>query len=393
MENRLDTVGSASLAPPYRAVIEGLQAQVAALTERNRKLERREPEAVVEGLRSRVASLTEHNRRLEHLLRELRRAMYGKKSEKLHPDQLQLAFEALEGALAETEAQASASPIPTPREKRPDARRNLGHLPEHLPRIEQVIEPQSTNCPCGCGEMVRIGEDRTERLDIVPAQLRVIVTVRPKYACRVCEEGVTQALAPAHLIEGAIPTEGVLAHVLVSKFADHLPLYRQSRILARSGLDVHRSTLADWVGKTAFHLRPLVECLAAELKTSHNLGVDETPIRVLDPGRGKTKTGYMWTMARDERAWCGADPPGVVYRYAPSRGGVQGEKLLEGFSGTAQVDGYSGYNRLRRAERTGGALTLASCWTYVAARIMLRRAGIDAPAKRIPIFSATISTA
>ena len=364
MENRLDTVGPASLAPPYRVVIEGLRAQVAALAERNRELERREPEAVVEGLRSRVASLAEHNRRLEHLLRELRRAMYGKKSEKLHPDQLQLAFEALEGALAEAEEAAPASIMPTPRERRPDPRRNLGHLPEHLPRIEQVIEPQSTNCPCGCGEMVRIGEDRTERLDIVPAQLRVIVTVRPKYACRVCEEGVTQAPAPAHLIEGAIPTEGALAHVLVSKFADHLPLYRQSQILARSGIDVHRSTLAGWVGKTAFHLRPLVECLAAQLKTSHNLGVDETPVRVLDPGRGKTKTGYMWTMARDERAWCGADPPGVVYAYAPSRGGVQGEKLLEGFSGTAQVDGYSGYNRLRRAERTGGALTLASCWTH-----------------------------
>ena len=364
MENRPDTVGPASLAPPYRAVIERLQAQNAALAERNRELERREPEAVVEGLRSRVASLAEQNRRLEHLLRELRRAMYAKKSEKLHPDQLQLAFEALESALAETEQAVSASTTSAPRERRPDPRRNIGHLPEHLPRIEQVLEPQSTQCPCGCGAMVRIGEDRTERLDIVPAQLRVIVTVRPKYACRVCEEGVTQAPAPAHLIEGAIPTEGALAHVLVSKYADHLPLYRQSQILARSGLDVHRSTLADWVGKTAFHLRPLVECLAAELKTSQNLGVDETPIRVLDPGRGKTKTGYMWTMARDERAWCGTDPPGVVYRYAPSRGGAQGEKLLEGFSGTAQVDGYSGYNRLRRADRTGGALTLASCWTH-----------------------------
>ena len=364
MENRPDTVDPASLAPPYRAMFEGLQAQVAALAERNRELERREPEAVVEGLRSQVASLAEHNRRLEHLLRELRRAMFAKKSEKLHPDQLQLAFEALEGALAEAEEVAPASATPTPRGRRPDARRNIGHLPEHLPRIEQVIEPESTNCPCGCGEMVRIGEDRTERLDIVPAQLRVIVTVRPKYACRVCEEGVTQAPAPAHLIEGAIPSEGALAHVLVSKFADHLPLFRQSQMLARSGLDVHRSTLAGWVGKTAFHLRPLVECLAAELKTSANLGVDETPVRVLDPGRGKTKTGYLWTMARDERAWCGADPPGVVYRYAPSRGGEHGEKLLEGFSGTAQVDGYPGYNRLRRSERPGGALTLASCWVH-----------------------------
>ena len=362
MEHRPDTVGSASLAPPDRAVIEGLQAENAALAERNRELERREPEAVVEGLRSRVASLTEQNRRLEHLLRELRRAMFAKKSEKLHPDQLQLAFEALEGALAEEAA--AASPEPAPRARRPDPRRNLGHLPEHLPRIEQVLEPESTQCPCGCGEMARIGEDRTERLDIVPAQLRVIVTVRPKYACRVCEQGVTQALAPVHLIEGAIPSEGALAHVLVSKYADHLPLFRQSQILARSGLDVHRSTLAGWVGTTAFHLRPLVECLAAELKTSHNLGVDETPVRVLDPGRGKTKTGYLWTMARDERAWCGADPPGVVYRYAPSRGGEQGEKLLAGFSGTAQVDGYPGYNRLGRAQRPGGALTLASCWVH-----------------------------
>ena len=215
MENRLDTVAPVSLAPPYRALLEGLRAQVAALAERNRELERREPEAVVEGLRSRVASLTEHNRRLEHLLRELRRAMFGKKSEKLHPDQLQLAFETLESALAEAEAPpAPANTASVPRAKRPDAQRNIGHLPEHLPRIEQVLEPQSTRCPCGCGEMVRIGEDRTERLDIVPAQLRVIVTVRPKYACRVCEQGVTQASAPAHLIEGAIPTEGALAHVL-----------------------------------------------------------------------------------------------------------------------------------------------------------------------------------
>ena len=366
MEHRLDTVDPASLAPAYRVLFEGLRAEVAALTERNRELERREPEAVVEGLRSRVASLTDHNRRLEHLLRELRRAMFGKKSEKLHPDQLQLAFEALEGALAEVEeaTPASATSASAPRAMRPEARRNLGHLPEHLPRIEQLLEPESTRCRCGCGEMVRIGEDRTERLDIVPAQLRVIVTVRPKYACRVCEQGITQAPAPAHLIEGAIPTEGALAHVLVSKFADHLPLFRQSQMLARSGIDVHRSTLAGWVGKTAFHLRPLTQCLAAELKTSHNLGVDETPIRVLDPGRGKTKTGYLWTMARDERAWCGADPPGVVYRYAPSRGGEHGEQLLEGFSGTAQVDGYSGYHRLRRAQRPGGGLTLASCWVH-----------------------------
>ena len=378
MEPSPGTVDLASLAPPLRALVEGQQATVealraenAALTDRNRRLQQQGPEAVVEDLHARVVSLTERNRnledrnrRLEHLVRELRRAMFAKKSEKLHPDQLLLAFEELEGALAEAEADAPASTTPQPRAKRPAAQRNIGHLPAHLPRVFDVIEPQSTLCPCGCGEMTKIGEDRTERLHVVPAKLQVIVTVRPKYACRKCEEGVTQAPAPAHLIEGALPTEGMIAHVLVSKFADHLPLYRQSQIYARSGIDLHRSTLADWVGKASFHLRPVFECLKAELKTSNNLGLDETTVRVLDPGRGKTKTGYMWTMARDERGWSGPDPPGCVYEYVPSRSGKHGEKLLEGFEGTVQVDGYPGHNRLRREDRPGGPLTLAACWVH-----------------------------
>ena len=378
MEPSPGTVDPASLAPPLRALVEGqqaaletLRAENAALTDRNRRLEEQGPEALVEDLHARVASLTDRNRnledrnrRLEHLVRELRRAIYGKKSEKLHPDQLLLAFEELEGALAEAEADAPASTTPEPRAKRPAAERNIGHLPAHLPRVFDVIEPESTLCPCGCGEMTKIGEDRTERLHVVPAKLQVIVTVRPKYACRQCEEGVTQAPAPAHLIEGALPTEGMIAHVLVSKFADHLPLYRQAQIYARSGIELHRSTLADWVGKASFHLRPVYECLKAQLKTSNTLGLDETTVRVLDPGRGKTKTGYLWTMARDERGWSGPDPPGVVYEYVPSRSGKHGEKLLEGFQGTVQVDGYPGHNRLARPDRPGGALTRAACWIH-----------------------------
>ncbi len=363
------TVDLASLAPPLQALfagqqatVEALRAENAALSDRNRRLEERGPQGIVEDLRAKVASLTDQNRRLEHLLDELRRAMFGKKSEKLDPDQLQLAFEELEGALAEE--QASAGTTPTPRAKRRGAERNLGHLPAHLPRIEQVIQPESIECPCGCGEMVRIGEDRTERLDIVPAQLQVIVTIRPKYACRTCEEGVTQAPVPAHLVEGGLPTEGLLAHVLVSKFSDHLPLYRLSQILARSGVELHRSTLAEWVGKASFHLRPVYERLKAELKTSSTLGLDETTVRVLAPGRGKTKTGYLWTIARDERSWSGADPPGVVYEYELSRNGEHGEKLLEGFQGTVQIDGYAGHNRLGRPGRPGGALTLAGCWVH-----------------------------
>ena len=167
-------------------------------------------------------------------MRELQRVVYGKRSEKLSADERQLAFEELEGASAEVEAAAAPEdPSPVRSPKRPRPARNLGHLPEHLERIEQVIEPESTLCPCGCGEMARIGEDRSERLDIVPAQLRVIVTVRPKYACRTCEGGVTQALAPARLIEGALPTEGAIAHVLVSKYAEHTPStakYKSTRV-------------------------------------------------------------------------------------------------------------------------------------------------------------------
>ena len=211
-----------------------------------------------EVLTDRNGAQAERIRRLEHLVRELQRVVHGKRSEKLTPDERQLAFEDLEGAAAEIEAAAApGDPSPDPSPKRPRAARNIGHLPEHLPRIERVIEPESTLCPCGCGEMVRIGEDRSERLDIVPAQLRVIVTVRPKYACRACEQGVVQAPAPARLIEGALPTEGAIAHVLISKYLDHCPLYRQAQIYARSGLDLDRSTLAGWVGKAAFHLRPV----------------------------------------------------------------------------------------------------------------------------------------
>ena len=304
------------------------------------------------------------NQRLEHLVAELKQLVHGKKSEKLTEDERQLAFEDLETAVAEVEAQQDASmPAGTPARK--PARRNRGNLPADLPRIEQVIEPETLDCPCGCGAMHRIGEDRTERLDIVPAQVRVIVTVRPKYACRACTNGVSQAPAPAHLIEGGLPTEGAIAHVLVCKFSDHLPLYRLSQILARSGIDIQRSTLADWVGTAAFHLAPVVDRLSEHLKGSGKLFMDETTAPVLDPGRGKTKTGYLWALARDDRGWGGEDPPGVVFTYAPNRAGKNAEQILQGFDGTLQLDGYSGYDRLTRPSRTGGApIKVAHCWAH-----------------------------
>ena len=318
-------------------------------------------------LKAEAVDLKQIVQRLEHLVAELNHVVHGKKSEKLSEDDRQLAFEDLEAAVAEVETQHDdlAAACEAPRRKITPAQRNRGNLPADLPRIEQIVEPESLECPCGCGQMHRIGEDRAERLGIVPAQLRAIVTIRPKYACRVCTNGVTQAPAPTTLIEGGLPTEGAIAHVLVSKYADHLPLYRQSQILARSGVNIHRSTLADWVGVAAFHLRPVVDRLAENLKSSGKLFMDETTAPVLDPGRGRTKTGYLWALARDDRGWSGDDPPGVVFFYAPNRGGQNAETFLHGFDGTLQLDGYTGYNRLARPSRKGGGpIRVAHCWAH-----------------------------
>ena len=204
MSNGPNTLDLSKLPPEYRALILAQQVQIDALSSNN-------------------SALTVSNKRLGDLVKELRHALRGKRSEKLTEDERQLAFEDLSIAVAEVEeaADETAATPKASRKKRTPVNRNLGNLPEGLPRIEETIEPESTLCPCGCGEMKRIGEDRTERLDIIPAQLQVIVTIRPKYACKACEEGVTQALAPLHLIRGALPTEGALAHVLVSKYADH----------------------------------------------------------------------------------------------------------------------------------------------------------------------------
>jgi transposase len=227
--------------------------------------------------------------------------------------------------------------------------------------------------------MVRIGEDRTERLDCVPAQLRVIVTVRPKYACRTCEAGVTQVPAPAHLIEGGLPTEALIAQVLVSKYADHLPLYRQAQIFARSGVQLDRGTLAGWSGAAGFHLSPVARRLAELLKTSDHLFMDETRCPVLDPGQGKTKSGYLWALARDERGWGGTGPPGVVYFYADGRGGKHAEAFLNGFTGTLQVDAYAGYKRLARKGRPEGALVLANCWAHARRKLVEIKKSSNSP--------------
>ena len=315
----------------------------------------------IDALKAMVVAQGEQNARLETLVAALRQALFGRKSEKADPDQFELALEDIEAGIAQAEADGEANPLVTPTQTSKPRKTNRGSLPKHLPRIEEVIEPESTLCDCGCVRHV-IGEDISERLDVIPAQFRVIVTRRPKYACRSCEGGIVQAPAPAHLIPGGLPTEATVAHVIVSKYADHLPLYRQAQIYSRQGIDLDRSTLAAWVGRAAFELTPVYDVLMTNLKRSSKLFMDETKAPVLDPGRRKTKTGYFWALARDDRPWGGEDPPGVAFTYAPGRSGQYAEKILSGFGGVLQVDGYAGYNRLLK--RPTQVVQLAYCWAH-----------------------------
>jgi len=314
-------------------------------------------------LKAMVLAERAESERLRQIIKELQRHRFGRRAESLPEDQLLLGLEEAEQVEAACLAEVEET-TPTERARAGRRRTNRGALPAHLPRIERVVDVESTICPCCSGALHRIGEDVSERLDIVPAQFRVIVVRRPKYACRACEEVVLQAPAPARLIEGGLPTDGTVAQVLVSKYADHLPLYRQAQILARQGVMLDRSTLADWVGRAAFLLRPVHERLLAVLKTSGKLFADETTAPVLDPGRGRTKTGQLWAYARDDRPWGGTDPPGVAYVYAPDRRAERPIAHLAGFRGVLQVDGYGGYKVL--AER--GEVRLAFCWSHVRRR-------------------------
>jgi transposase len=205
--------------------------------------------------------LAAQNDRLRHLLRQLQRLQFGPRSEKLDPDQLNLALDDVEQAIAETEAEQEKTDPALKRVRAETRRAGRASLPEHLPRVELVIAPEDTACPCCGGAMQVIGEDRSMRLDRVPAQYQVVVTRRPKYACRNCQEGVVQAPAPARLIEGGLPTERLVAHVLVTKYADHSPLYRQSQILARQGIAIDRSVLA--LGEAKLRLTPSAQALLA----------------------------------------------------------------------------------------------------------------------------------
>ena len=324
------------------------------------------------------------NDRLRHLLRQLQRAQFGRRSEKLDPEQLALAFEDIEQAIAANEADDDKKD-PTAAQARAEKRRvNRGALPAHLPRVHVTIEPEDTNCPCCRAPMHVIGEESSERLDVIPAQFRVIVTHRPKYACRACEEAVVQAPAPERLIKGGLPTEAMVASVLVAKYAWHLPLYRQAQMLAAQGIDIKRAVLAFWVGYAAAELKPIYLRLRELILASGKIAVDETVAPVLDPGRGRTKKGYFWAIARDDRPWGGTDPPAIAYSYAPGRGAVHALKLLDGYRGIVQCDGYAAYKNIAdsrtraRRSRSPSAGRICAASSSTSPRAAMRRS----PARR-----------
>ena len=303
--------------------------------------------------------------RLTAIIEACQRHRFGRRSEQLDPDQLQLGLEDAETALAQAEA-ANEAKTGQHRGDRP-RKTSRGALPAHLERVEQVVDVQSKTCPCCGGALHQIGEDVAERLDVVPATFRVLVTRRPRYGCRSCESAVVQAPAPARIVEGGIPTEALIAQVLVAqvlvaKYADHLPLYRQAQIYARQGVQLDRSTLADWVGRAAWYLRPLRDHVLERLRRSTRLFADETTAPVLDPGRGRTKTGQLWAYARDDRPWGGSDPPMVAYVYAADRKAERPKAHLGDFAGILQVDGYGGYAALARRRQQ---IQLAFCWAHV----------------------------
>ncbi|WP_274852587.1 IS66 family transposase [Sinorhizobium meliloti] len=296
---------------------------------------RQHEQAVVAEKDAFIAELKELVEKLEGQVHDYRRTRFGPKSEKLDPAQMELALEDLETAIAETQARIAAV--------------------ENKHRLSLRLRQH--------------GPDRRrpdERLDRIPARYEVIVTIRPKYACPKGRTGVVQARAPAHLLEGSWPTEALLAEIAVSKHSEHMPLNRQAEVMARHGVPIDRTVLADWMGRTGAAIAPVVDHLAKRLLwESTRLYVDETTAPVLDPGRGKTKTGYLWAVLRDDRGWNGSAPSGVVFHYRPGRKGEYAAEILDGFNGTIQVDAYGGYSHLATSDRMGGdPLRLAFCWAH-----------------------------
>lgn len=294
-------------------------------------------------------------------LARLKRMQFGKASEKLTHEiaQLELALEELEAEAAAVRAQR-ADPAKL------DRPASVRALPDHLPREEQRIEPEHGNCTCpDCGGALRpLGQDSDEMLDAVPVQWRVVRTIRPKYSCRACEK-VVQATAPVKAIARGRATFGTLAHVVVAKFDHHLPLYRQAEMMAAQGIDIDRSTLAGWAGQASALLDPIVSRIREAGLTATKIHTDDTPVPMLDPGRGKTATGRIWAYVVDDRGAGATTPPLVWYKFTQDRTGSHPQQQLASFTGFLQADGYAGYDKLYATN----CVTEVACWAHFRRKI------------------------
>ena len=293
-------------------------------------------------------------------LARLRRMQFGASSEKLSQEiaQLELALEELEAAAAPV-AQGS----PTPQAERPVPVRAF---PDHLARVDIVAEPASGPCACpSCGGALRrLSADSAEQLDVAPVQWRVVRTIRPKYSCRACEK-IVQAPAPIKAIARGKAAFATLAHITASKFDHHLPLYRQAEMMAAQGIAIDRSTLAGWSGQASGLLDPIISRIREQGLQATKIHTDDTPVPVLDPGRGKTAIGRLWTYVVDDRASGSTTPPLAWYRFTPDRTGAHPQKELAGFAGHLQADAYAGYDKLYQS----GRVTEVACWAHFRRKI------------------------
>jgi len=311
-------------------------------------------EAKVAHLNAELSTRTAEIEHLKLVLAKLKRMQFGRSSEKLDQqiEQLELQLEDLEAEEAVAEAQAPVDVAPRKKAERKP-------LPPHLPREDRVLRPTNESCPdCG-GKLKYLGEDVSEQLEYAPASFRVIRHVRPKLACACCD-AIVQAPAASRPIARGLPGPGLLAHVLLAKFADHLPLYRQSTIYAREGVELERSLLANWVGASSNLLRPLVDALQRHVFAATKLHADDTPLPVLAPGNGKTRTARLWTYVRDDRASGDDAPPAVWFAYSPDRKGEHPQGHLANFSGVLQADAYAGFNAIYES----GRVAEAACWAH-----------------------------
>jgi len=295
--------------------------------------------------------------RLGLLIDKLKRMLFGQKSEKLERqvDQLCLELEELHINQGERQSRLETKSIQG-YERRAPVRQPL---PEHLPRETQEVMPQEQSCPSCGSDFARLGEDVSETLEWVPAHFKVIRHVRPKLTCRCCDT-IVQAPAPSRPIPRSYAGPGLLSHVMVSKYLDHLPIYRQCQIYARQDVLLSDSTLGDWVGGVHDLLDPLMTKLCEHVFAAKKLHADDTPIKVLAPGTGKTKTARLWVYARDDRPAGDPNPPAVWFRYSPDRQGIHPQTHLRGYEGILQADAYAGFNALYDT----GKIVEAACWAH-----------------------------